>query len=145
MKSPETRLRLSEASKRAWADPEKHARISQASKRALADPAVRARISEATKRAMANPEVRACLSERMKRAWADPEVRARMSEALKRGWSERHRVQVPAWVQRAGLEEDFRDITAMRGEEEAAAHCRALKRAMETQGGSTCCWRKLNT
>jgi hypothetical protein len=107
------------------------ARLSEAIKRAWADPEVRARMSQAMKRAKADPEARARLSEAIKRAMAAPEVRARLSEAMKRAWAKRRGFDVPAWVRRAGLEQDFRDVAALRGDEEAAAHCRALKRAME--------------
>ena len=62
----ETRERMSEARKKAWADPEVRQRMSAATKKALADPAVRQRMSAAHKK-----------------AWADPEVRQRMSAARK--------------------------------------------------------------
>ena len=101
--------------------------------RRQATPETRARLSEAVKRAWADPQVRSRRSEAVKRAMADPMVRARLSEAVKRAWVKRRGFDVPAWVQRAGLEQDFRDVAALCGEEEAAAHCRALKRAMEAQ------------
>lgn len=37
-------------------------------------------------------------------------------------------VEIPAWVERAGLVEDYCDIAMRLGEEEAAGHCRRLKR-----------------
>lgn len=59
-----------------------------------------------------------------------PEARARMAEAQKRLWAQRRGFEVPAWVERAGLRDEFVDVATLRGEEDAAAHCRALKRGM---------------
>ena len=47
------KARMSEASRKAWADPEVRARTSEASRKALADPEVRARMSEASRKAWA--------------------------------------------------------------------------------------------
>jgi hypothetical protein len=58
------------------------------------------------------------------------EARARISGAAKEMWARRRGFEVPAWVERAGLREEFVDVARLRGEEDAAAHCRALKRGM---------------
>ena len=42
----------------------------------------------------------------------------------------RPRVEIPAWVERAALAEDFRDHARLYSEESAASHCRALKQEM---------------
>lgn len=39
-------------------------------------------------------------------------------------------IRIPAWVRRADLIEDFRDVARSLGEHEAAAHCRRLTAAM---------------
>ena len=51
--SAETRAKMSEARRRAWADPKVRAKMSEACRRALADPKVRAKMSEARRRAWA--------------------------------------------------------------------------------------------
>lgn len=84
---PEVRQRISEATKRTWADPNVHQRRSEGIKRAWADPEVRQRISNEIKRSRANPEVRQRISEGQKRLLADPGVRQRRSEAMKRAWA----------------------------------------------------------
>jgi hypothetical protein len=70
------RLKMSAASKRAWADPAVRAKMSAACKRALADPAVRAKMSAARKRALADPAVRAKMSA----------ARKRHHQMLRRAW-----------------------------------------------------------
>jgi len=57
-------------------------------------------------------------------------TRARIAEAQKRAWKSRRGFEIPAWVERIGLQEEFIEIARARGEEDAASHCRALKREM---------------
>jgi hypothetical protein len=92
-RSPETRKRIGEGVRRAWADPKVRQSWSGAIKDGLADPEVRQRKSEAAKRAFADPKVRQRRSEAAKRAFADPKVRQRRSEAMKRAWADPERRQ----------------------------------------------------
>jgi hypothetical protein len=100
------RRRLSDASRRSWADPVERDNRIDAICCTLWRSDVRERMSLAARRRAADPEYR------RKRGWRlDPE-----------------RVEVPGWVEAAGLADVYR-TTAKRYDEHAAAReCRRLKR-----------------
>lgn len=108
---PETTKRLSEASRRSWADtetrkrrieglrygaqqrssylitPEGSKRLSEANRRRWEDPEKRKRWSEAMRRAWADPEKRERFIEAIRRAWEMPETKKKQSEGLRRAWA----------------------------------------------------------
>lgn len=62
-------------------------------------------------------------SERMKALHADPDFKAKLRAGI-RG------VEVPAWVERAGLVDDYVSVARESDEIDAAAHCRRLLREL---------------
>ena len=66
-----------------------------------------------------SPEAKARAAERMRAMNADPEFKAKM-RAGRRG------VEVPLWVERAGLVDDYVMVAKERDEFAAARHCRRL-------------------
>jgi hypothetical protein len=102
--NPKIRQRMSEAMTQAWADPkvrqyrseaqrqpDVRERKSHSMKRRLNDPEVRQRWSEAGKRTWADPEIRQRRNDGRKRALSQPEVRLRLSEGLKACWTPERR------------------------------------------------------
>ena len=81
--SEETRAKMSQALKEAFARPEVKAKMSQSAKEAKARPEVKAKMSQSAKEACARPEVKAKRSQAMKEAFARPEVKAKMSQSAK--------------------------------------------------------------
>lgn len=98
--SPETRAKMSESTKKSWANPETRERQTVAIRAALADPAVRAKISAWRKTLFSDPErarqalapalaakktseSRARASAARKKVWADPEISARRAATMR--------------------------------------------------------------
>jgi len=76
---------------------------------------------------LADPEVQARRVARLREAMKRPEVRARQSLAHRRRHATKLGIEVPAWVEAAGLALQFLTVALKHGEEDAALYCRALK------------------
>ncbi len=81
--STETKMRMSESSRRVQADPAERARRGAAVRKAYADPLVRERLSAAISASHSRPEVRAKLSAINKEIWNRPEMKQRRSVLMK--------------------------------------------------------------
>jgi hypothetical protein len=92
-KSVETRQRMSEAAKSAWADPEIRQHRIEANRRAWADPEVRPRRIAAMQRGATAAEVRHRRTDSLRQ----PQVRQRMSESVRAAWTPERRAAQSRW------------------------------------------------
>ena len=67
---------------------------------------------------------------------ADPEFRAANAGRMRALNAARRGFAIPAWVDAAGLRDDYMDAAAEHGEEHAASVCRALKRQAQEDAGT---------
>lgn len=103
-------------------------------KKLFASPAFAAahaeRARERMKKLHADPTFAAAQSERMRKQRADPKFIARLNEGLRAARERRNAIEIPAWVH-ADDRDKYRQIARSKSEEDAASHCRRLKRERE--------------
>lgn len=136
-KRPAVRTQISATMKALWQNPDYVLRVKPKLDAARLDAGVNARRMATRAITDTTPETMEKRSKAATQTWRKRKLAAarlrRQQERPMRPENCTLNVPVPKWAIDAGLEQDFRDMARERGEQEAAAFCRRLKRDAESK------------